>query len=96
MYPIVSISALSSGDLSIINKTDNNWISKIKNVKSKERITMDSKVQIISSNLIHELLLNDFNLGWFRLIPDKNEYISNMDIIISMTYRVPRKVGIVG
>lgn len=96
VYPIVSISALSSGDLSIINKTDNNWISKIKNVKSKERITMDSKVQIISSNLIHELLLNDFNLGWFRLIPDKNEYISNMDIIISMTYRVPRKVGIVG
>lgn len=95
VYPIVSILSSSAGDLSVTNKSDNNWISQIKNVKSKEKIIIDSKRQIVSSSLNHELLLDDFNLGWFRLVPDKNEYVSNMDMTISMIYRVPRKVGIV-
>lgn len=95
VYPFVSILSSSSDTLSIINISDNNWTSEIKNVKPKERITLDSQCQIISSNLSHELLLDDFNLGWFRLIPDKNEYVSNTDITISMRFRVPRKVGVV-
>lgn len=95
VYPKVSILSSSAGNLSITNISDNNWISEIKNIKSKEKITIDSGHQIISSSLNHELLLDDFNLGWFRLVPDKNEYISNMDINVSMKYRVPRKVGIV-
>lgn len=95
VYPMVSILSSSAGNLSVTNKSDNNWISQIKNVKSKEKITIDSKHQIISSSPNHELLLDDFNLGWFRLVPDKNEYVSNMDMTISMKYRIPRKVGIV-
>lgn len=94
VYPIVSILSSSAGKLTVTNTSDN-WVSEIKNIKSNEKITIDSKHQIISSSVSHELLLDDFNLGWFRLIPDKNEYISNMDITISMKYRVPRKVGIV-
>lgn len=95
VYPIISILSSSAGNLSITNISDNNRISQIKNLRPKEKIIIDSKHQIISSSLNHELLLDDFNLGWFRLVPDKNEYVSNMDITISMNYRVPRKVGIV-
>lgn len=95
VYPIVSILSSSAGTLSITNISDNNWISEIKNINSREKITIDSKHQIISSSLNRELLLENFNLGWFRLVPDKNEYISNMDVTISMKYRVPRKVGII-
>lgn len=95
VYPTVTIFSSSAGNLSITNISDNNWHSEIKNIKSGEKITMDSKHQIISSNLDHDLLLDDFNLGWIRLVPDRNKYISNMDVTILMKYRVPRKVGIV-
>lgn len=95
VYPIVSILSSSAGNLSVTNKSDHNRISEIKNVKKNEKITIDSQNQIISSSLSHDLLLDNFNFGWFRLVPDKNEYVCNMDIAISMKYRVPRKVGIV-
>lgn len=95
VYPIVSILSSSAGNLSVTNKSDHNWISEIKNVKKNEKISIDSQNQIISSSFSHDLLLDNFNLGWFRLVPDKNEYVSNMDVAISMKYRVPRKVGIV-
>lgn len=95
VYPIVDIVSSSAGTISVTNKSDCSWLSKIKNIKQNEKITIDSAHQIISSNLQHDLLLNDFNLGWFRLIPNKNEYISNSNLTISMKYRVPRKVGVV-
>jgi len=94
VYPYTSILSSSTSDLLITNLSDNNWISKINNVKENEKISIDSQHQIITSNLPHELLLNDFNLGWFRLVPDKNIYVANQDIIITMKFRVPRKVGV--
>lgn len=94
VYPTVTITNSSSGIISITNLCDN-WTSELKNIKLNEKITIDSHHQIISSNQPHDLLLDDFNLRWFRLVPDKNEYISNSDITISMKFRVPRKVGIV-
>lgn len=95
VYPVVTIMPSSAGNISVTNITDNNWISEISNIKQNEKIIIDSRHQIISSNLTHDLLLNDFNLGWFRLVPDKNEYVSNSNINISMKYRTPRKVGVV-
>lgn len=94
IYPIVSIAPTYTGNILITNINDN-WDTEIKNVKSNEKITIDSKYQIISSSISHDLLLNDFNLKWFRLVPDKNEYVSNTDIKITMKFRVPRKVGVV-
>lgn len=94
VYPIVCILSSSSGTISITNISDN-WTSEIKNVEVNEKLTIDSQHQILSSNQPHDLLLDDFNLGWFRLLPDKNEYICNTNITLSMRYRVPRKVGIV-
>lgn len=95
VYPTISILSSSAGTLSINNLSDHNWITEIKNVKANEKITIDSKHQIISSNTTHNLILNDFNLGWFRMIPGKNEYISNFNITITLKYREPRKVGVV-
>lgn len=95
VYPNISILSSSAGTLSITNVSDNNWISEIKNVKVNEQITIDSKRQIISSNTTHNLILNDFNLGWFRMVPGKNEYISNFNITIALKYREARKVGVV-
>lgn len=94
VYPHTSILSPSAGDLSVTNLSDNNWMSKIENVSAGEKISINSKEQIISSNLTHNLLLNDFNLGWIRLVPDKNEFVSNKNITITMKYRVPRKVGL--
>lgn len=96
VYPVVSIIPSSAGTISLTNKNDNEYLSEIKNVNQNEKITIDSQHQIISSNSLHDLLLDDFNLKWIRLVPDKNEYVSNIDIIVSMKYRVPRKVGVVG
>jgi len=65
IYPIFSIKAKNAGTVEIINKTDN-WITAIENIKENEIITIDSKNEIISSSITHDLLLNDFNLNWIR------------------------------
>lgn len=94
VYPYSSIHSSSTGKLIITNISDS-WISEINNVKRNEKITIDSQHQIITSSLSHDLLLNDFNLGWIRLIPGKNEYVSNQNITFTLKFRVPRKVGVV-
>lgn len=96
VLPFVEITSSTASTISITNTTDNSWASEIKNVKANEKITIDSQREIISSNMEHSLLLNDFNLHWFRLIFEKNEYVSNTDITIRFKYRVPRKVGFTG
>lgn len=93
IYPVFTIKASSAGTLQIKNNTDN-WITEIKNVKVNEVITIDSKNEIISSSISHQLLLNDFNLNWIRLLPDENEYVINQNAKITFSYRVPRKVVI--
>ena len=94
VYPIVEIVSTNDGNISITNVTDNSWTSEIKNLNANEKITIDSQKEIITSSINHDLLLNDFgDLHWFRLIPEKNEYISDKDITITFKYRVPRKVG---
>lgn len=95
VYPVVTLSAASAEVIAVTNFSDNGHRSEIKGMKSGETITIDSGRQIISSSRSHELLLDDFNLGWFRLIPGKNQYISNVDMTVSMKFRVPRKAGII-
>ncbi|RKJ52300.1 hypothetical protein D7X25_15605 [bacterium 1XD42-8] len=90
IYPHVTIKAKNPGTLRLTNHTDN-YTTEIKNVKANEEIILDSKHELISSSLVHPLLLNDFNLHWVRLLPDENELSINMDAVISFVYRVPRK-----
>lgn len=95
VFPVVTISPSSAGTVSITNLSDGNWATEIKNVKTNERITIDSQNQTISSDTPHDLLLDDFNLGWVRLVPDKNEYVSDKDVSISIKFRAPRKAGVI-
>ena len=94
IYPTVSLTFRSNGTFRLENITDNR-ISEIKNVKKNEKITIDSKNEIITSSITHELLLNDFNLNWIRLKPDTNQLVTNMDVKITFKYRVPRKVVLI-
>lgn len=93
VLPFVEITSSTTGNISIVNLSDNSWTTEIKNMKANETVIIDSKRGIVLSNINHNLLLNDTNLHWFRLIPDKNEYVSNTDITIKFRFRVPRKVG---
>lgn len=95
VYPIITVAPCLPGDISLINISDNNWNTEIRNIKESEKVTINCASQIISSNRPHDMLLNDFNLGWVRLVPDKNEYVCNVDATICIRFRVPRKVGVV-
>lgn len=95
VFPIVTITSSTSGTIEIINQTDNNWATELNNVASNEVITMNSKTGILSSSTQRSLLLDNFNLGWIRLVPNKNVFVSNKNITITFKYRVPRKVGVV-
>lgn len=95
LFPKCSIKALSAGTLQITNNSDVDWLSKIENISKNETVIMDSKNNLLSSDIDHKHILNDFNLHWIRLIPDKNKFTSNMDAKITFTYRAPRKVGLV-
>lgn len=94
LYPLVLISPSSPGALAQANKTCSQT-TELKNMRANERITLDSQREIISSSLSHESLLNDFNLCWPKLVPGKNEFVCNIDLVITMKYRSPRKVGMV-
>ena len=93
VYPVVELSSIGSESITLTNLTDNNRETEIINLKGNEKITIDSKNEIISSSIEHSLLLDDFNLHWVRLVPEKNEYISNVDAMIRFKFRVPRKIG---
>lgn len=97
VLPNVAVSPSSTGTITISNKTDG-FVTELRNVQAGEKVIMDSKLETISSSHDHEHLLDDFNLNWIRLLPGKNEYVCSggMDVTITMKYRTPRKVGIVG
>lgn len=94
VFPTVELRPSSTG-LSLVNTSDNRWKTSIKNIRQNEMITLDSRRQIVTSNTTsHESLMDDFNLGWPRLIPGKNEYVSDSNVAIVMKFRAPRKAGV--
>ena len=96
LLPNCTIKTSESGTLQLINNSDSDWLSELKNISNSETISMDSKNELLSSsNTDRKHILNDFNLHWIRLIPDKNKFTTNMDAKITFSYRAPRKVGFV-
>lgn len=94
VLPIVSIS--TNEDITLTNISDNSWETTLSNISEGEIITMDSNKELLSSSIeSHIHLLNDFNLHWVRLVPEKNIFVSDKDANITFKYRVPRKVGII-
>jgi len=95
LYPDVIITCQSAGNLIITNNSDNEWVTRINNCGNNEILEINNQKEIITSSNPRPFILNDFNLHWLRLLPDKNEFICSMDANIVFKFRNPRRVGFV-
>lgn len=96
VLPLITIKVSQNIDsFSIINIEDNNWETRIDSLTKNETVTMDSKREIITSSIPNKLISNDFNMHFIRLNSGKNEFIFNHEAEITLSFRVPRKVGFV-
>lgn len=94
LYPTITIIPKSPiTSLNIINITDNEWTTTLSNLSAGEIITMDSKNEILTSSNKERIIMNDFNMHFFRLISGKNIISVNSDVTLNISFRVPRKVG---
>lgn len=94
VLPTVTIKTTSANTFIICNQSDNNWTTELYNLKANESVIVDSQHEVLSSsNPSHASLLNDFNLNFIRLVPEKNIFTTNVDATITFKFRVPRKVG---
>lgn len=97
--PIKTTIKLSDGgDLSITN-TFTGEITMVKNCVKGEKIVFDSENLIITSNVEHKRLYNDFNYIYPRLFTDYRNSTNTIETSIScailVEYRPIRKVGVV-
>lgn len=92
--PIIEITMASYGDVSIINKNNNNLETKLTSLTGGEVITMDSQHEILTSSLDLRRLSN-FNKVWFELVEGENNITVNGNVSkILIKYENNRKVGI--
>lgn len=96
-YPLIKITAnssiIGSGDVTIINKSDNNRITTFTDIHPNEVITINNQAQSITSSE-GRLLSESFNKKFFRLLCGQNVLdISGELSKIEITYSNARKVG---
>ena len=93
------VTCLASGNLTISNNLDTVHTVSVKNCENGEVITFDSKNQLISTNVTHTKLYNDFNYSYPRFVVDedatKNVFTSSLPCSIKVVYAPVRKVGII-
>ena len=92
--PTITLTTDSGGTLTLTNRSDN-FSSEISDMTSGETLTIDCQNELLSSSRTRTFILNDFNLHWPRLLPDKNEYTCSLDATITFTFRAARKVGFI-
>lgn len=96
LLPEITIIPKSSiGQLTIKNKSDNNWTTTLSNLSAGEIITMDSKREILLSSKANRVIMNDFNMHFFRLVSGKNEIEISGNVTFTIKCSFPRKVGFV-
>lgn len=96
LKPTVKIKASSDIDsLEMVNTSDNNWTTILKNISANEVITMDCKNEILTSSNEDRLILNDFNMHFLRFVHGINKIQVNSDITLEISFVYPRKVGFV-
>lgn len=96
LLPEITITPKSSiGQLTIKNKSDNNWTTTLSNLSAGEIITMDSKREILLSSKANRVIMNDFNMHFFRLVSGKNEIEISGNVTFTIKCSFPRKVGFV-
>lgn len=99
VLPVVTIIPKQNGDISIVNKSDNDWVVKFDGAKNGETIIYDCKNQIIdgSRNASGQAItkyLDSSNMHFFRLL-EVNKFTSNLNATIKFQFREPRRVSFV-
>lgn len=96
-YPYTTITCNEAGNLTITNSADNELFI-IENCSQGEKITLDNKHGIITSDNLNHKIANDFNYNWLKIINTYNNrdnyFSSTLNINITMNYQSVRKVGI--
>ena len=109
VYPIMNYTQNGAGKLVIQNKTDNQSMSLTFTKKYKKIIIDCKMKRILADDIPLSLsdvgytmqTITDhnnvntgiFNMKWFGLSPKKNEITFNGDGILTMSYKVPYKLG---
>jgi hypothetical protein len=83
------------GDIDIINIDDNSRASTITGLSPWETITMNSQLQLISTDVDRtEPIINNFNLKWLRLVKGNNRIRIRGDVKrLVIVYPVAHKSG---
>ena len=98
LKPTVQIIPKSAGNLVITNQSDNNWKVTFDGARANETIIYDSKNEVIdgSRNASGQALtkyLDYSNCHFFRLLDNRNTYMSNLAATFKFTFREPRRVA---
>lgn len=91
IYPVINITPLESGDLELINTSDSQMHTKIKNASVGKTYTLDAKNEIQNG-----ILPENFNWIFPRFVVsddiNENIFTSNLSVEITFIYRLIRKV----
>lgn len=98
--PYVTILIKQAGNLQVTATEDSNWIVSLNDVRLNETIRYDCKNEIIDGSrndagVATNIYLTNSNCHFFRLKPDRNQYVSNLNAQFTFTYRYPIKVAFV-
>lgn len=92
IYPDIRITTSTSGDIEIINLSDDSRSFKITGLSNNEIVTISGKTQtVVSSTELNRL--GNFNKHWFRLKDGANNLQIKGSGIIKFTIPVIRQVG---
>lgn len=96
VYPIVTITMLEPGNLTIENSTEvDRRKCTINDLLLNEQVTMNCTTPLISSNKKDvDVIMGKFNKNWIRLMDGDNILTFSHNCNVSFEYRQPRKVGI--
>lgn len=94
IYPVLEITLLESGDLTITNTLETNEIfqSTLKNTTSGEKIIIDNEYPFLESTLLSHQIINDFNFKWIALYNGINNLSFNKRCNVTIKYREYRKM----
>lgn len=96
VYPYLTIETLNNATdtISIVNKNDNDRLTRIRGLTKYEIITLDNQKGIINTNIHSKRMLPLFETRkWFRLLSGENVIVVNGNCKITVSFRCPRKVG---
>ena len=96
IYPLMKITVLSSGTLTLTNDnesdTHNNFY--LSNCIANETITIDSAIPCLESSVSSHDVFTDSNKRFPRLKQGKNKLTFSLPCKVEMEYRESRKVGV--